>query len=102
MTVSLTEEGFEISCIANKRSQIDYKKISKPNKWVLKRAARGTAKRARRPSKIDFVSLNSCLYDLSREPYLRFTRGLFYRDRCEKLSLAHHAMCEFGGSKLFP
>ena len=32
---------------------------------------------------------NSCSYGLSREPYTRFTRGLFYRDRREKLSLAH-------------
>ena len=32
---------------------------------------------------------NSCSYGLSREPYIRFTRGLFYRDRREKLRLAH-------------
>ena len=41
------------------------------------------------------------LSPLSREPYLRFTRGLFYRDRREKTEFST-SMCEFWGSKLFP
>ena len=50
---------------------------------------------------IMFIPANSCSYSLSREPYLRFTRGLFYRDRREKLSLAHQC-ANFGAQNCSP
>ena len=44
---------------------------------------------------------NSCSYGLSREPYLHFTQVIFYRDRREKLSLAHQC-ANFGAQNCSP
>ena len=51
-----------------------------------------SARVASRSRSIAQQTLAACSYGLSREPYLRFTRGLFHRDRREngeKLSLAN-------------